>query len=179
MPAFSSLIMGATAAVGLGLQVAGSKKQVDASQQAAAAQTQMIKDQQAIEAQRNQLMQLEAKRKQMELVRSAQKSRSMSLATASNQGAQFGSGLQGAYGETSGQFNTQELAVGQNLQIGNNIFGLNANVSQDKIALAQAQGQAAIGAGLSSLGGSLVSSAGLIGKIGAGAFGSPSPSKTA
>src|ERR1043165_6895456 len=98
---------------------------------------------------------------------SLRSARAMSLTTATNQGAQFGTGLQGAYGETSGEYNTQGVAIGQNLQIGQNLFGINANISADKIALAQAQGQSAIGSGLSSLGGALVSSAGLFGKIGA------------
>lgn len=173
--AIGSLAIGAT---GLAMQMKGAKQTQQAAETGAievsAAQEKIIGDEQQVEAQKNQLMHLEAKRKQMDLLRSAQKARAMSLATATAAGSQYGTGLQGAYGEVQGQYNTQATGIGQNLQIGENIFGINALMSQHKIEMARAQGRAGMnaaqGAGTSAMGSALLGSAGLIGKIGSTNF---------
>jgi hypothetical protein len=97
-----------------------------------------IADQQAINTQNQTAMELDARRQQMQDVRTAQQARAMSLATGVAQG---GSGFVGgssarggAYGEISGQSNVNLLGVSQNLQIGETIFGLNTDISNQKIA---------------------------------------------
>lgn len=162
MPAFTSIAI----AAGLGLAAAGTAVSVQSAHQQAAFQQQEIQGEQQAEAQRRQAMELEANRKQTEMVRQQQRARSLALSSATNQGANFGSGLQGGYGQISGQYNTQSLANSQNLDIGRNIYDINGQISQAKIGMANAQAYGAFGAGLSSLGGALVTSAGAFGKIG-------------
>jgi hypothetical protein len=167
----------AIGAAGLYMQYKGQQQQQQAAQVGAQetvdAQTKIINDEQATEQQRNLLMHLEAKRKQTELLRSAQKVRALSLATATSQGAGVyggNTGLLGSFADTQSQARTQAVSIGQNLGIGDAIFGINQQLSQDKISLAQAQGKAAIassqGAATASLGGALLGGASLIGKIG-------------
>jgi hypothetical protein len=56
---------------------------------------------------------------------------------ATGAGAQFGSGLQGAYGQISGQSGVNLLGIRQNLELGRNIFDINAGISQQQIAAQQ------------------------------------------
>lgn len=160
----------AVAAVGAGVSVAGQMQQKSAAKKMAAAEQDRILQEQAIEAQRQKQMELEAKRRQLEILRQGQRARSLALATTTNQGAQFGSGLEGAYGQASGQEGSQLLAGTQNLEIGRGIFGLNQNVTADRIRYSQGQSNYQSGAALSSLGGTIISSAGAISRIG-GSFG--------
>lgn len=158
------------AIVGVGVAGAGYVKQQSAAKEMAQAQQDQIAQQQKIEAQRKQQMELEAARAQKQVLRNQQRARAMSLATATAQGASYGSALPGAYGGESGQANTNLLSIGQNLQIGQNIFGYNQQISNDRIAYAGAQADYAAGQGLSSLGGALVSNAQTITNIGQVAF---------
>lgn len=147
--------------VGLGIAtaVAGFATQMNASSRMASAQKDEIAQQQAIEAQRKKQMELEAHRQQLQILRQSQRARAVSLATATNQGAAFGSALQGAYSGESGATNSQLVASNQNLEIGTNIFGYNSQLSNDRIAYAGAQSNYATGQGLTSLGGALISNA--------------------
>ncbi len=93
--------------------------------------------------QRRTAMELSNRRKMTEQVRQAQLSRSMALSQSTGQGSQLSTGLQGAYGGISGQSGNNMLGLSQNLQIGENIFDLNAKISQQKMDLADAQGKQA------------------------------------
>jgi len=132
----------------------------------ATAQQQQIADQQRAEAVRQQAMELQAKRQSMELLRQQQRARATSLATTTAQGAAQGSGLPGAYGQTSGAVGNNLLGIQQSVGFSNTMFGINSSISQDRIAYAGAQGNFAAGQGLSSLGGALLSSASALGNIG-------------
>lgn len=182
----------AVAGVGLAAQGAGSylgygasKGQAQAQQESAAANAKIAGLQQGIEAQKFRAMELDASRRSLESIRAGQRARASGLAAATSQGAGSGSGLQGGYGNISGQMGTSLVGIGQNLEIGRNIFGLNAQISEQKIAIANAGAksaqygsEAALGQGLTSFGGSLMSAAGSAGKL-AGNFGggySASPS---
>lgn len=94
-----------------------------------------IQAQQQIEAQKAQAMEMDARRQQLEVIRNQQRGRAMALATATAQGAKSGSGLQGGYGQVSGQSGVNLLGIQQNLQIGRDIFGLNQTISGNQIAL--------------------------------------------
>lgn len=152
------------------LQAQGAREQAQASQKIAGFEMD-------IEAQKRAAMELDANRKNLEILRNAQRARAMGLTTATSQGANKGSGLQGGYGQVSGQTTDNLLGVSQNLDIGRNIFDINALISEQKMAIAKsgeliaqgggitsqgagmasaAGGQMAIGQGLSSLGGSIL-----------------------
>lgn len=107
----------------------------------------------------------------MENFRNVQRARAQGLNAATNQGAQFGSGLQGGQGSAVDQGVTNALGINQNLQIGNAIAGYNQNISADKEQLASLGGQAATDQGIMSLGGAMMSGAGTIGQLGKNAGG--------
>lgn len=109
----------------------------EASARSSAINQQVIGFQQGIEGKRRTAMELTARRDQMEQFRQAQRARSTSLVAATGAGAQFGSGYQGAKAQISGQSGVNLTGIRQNLQLGRDIFGLNANISQQQIASEQ------------------------------------------
>lgn len=150
-------IFGLAGGIYSAIQGAGISKQETQVQQAE------IGTQVQMDVQRRQAMELSAQRQQLQNVRNMQMARSMALSTSANQGAQFGSGLGGAYGSISGQAGNNNLGISQNLQIGENMFNLEGQLSQEKIQMAGLQGDAATN---SALGGMFSS----VGKMG-GTFG--------
>lgn len=127
-----------------------------------------------IEQQRFQAMELDARRQTMDVIRNQQRARALGLTNATAQGASQGSGLQGGYGQISGQANQNILGIGQNLAIGRAIFGLNSDISQQKLAYAaggdiinEGSGMIAKAAGLSAIGEGIIAKGG--GQIASGA----------
>lgn len=155
----------------------GAITQMNAAKDSAEANRNIAAAQQRQEALRHQAMELDAKRKQTEFIRQQQRSRAFSLASATSGNAQEGSGLQGAYGQYSGVANNNLLGLSQSLQFGQQNFGISQDITNNRYALADAGAQSAFGSGLSSLGGTLISSAGTLGKLGQG-FGSASSSSS-
>lgn len=96
-----------------------------------------IQAQQQIEAQKARAMELDARRQQLEAIRTQQRNRAIALATGVAQGGSVNrsSALQGAYGQASGQTGVNLLGIQQNLQIGQDIYGLNQTISNNQIAL--------------------------------------------
>ncbi len=167
MPAVSSFI--AVAAVGA--TAAGSYNQYSAAKKTSKA-NQAIADQEAQqEAIRKRAAELDAKRRQLEIVRNQQRARSLALSSATNQGAAAGSGLQGGYGQIAGDTGTNLLGVTQNLGLSSQIFDSNAAISQQRRNIAGYSAQAAFGQGLSSLGGAVLNNLGTINSLSKG-FGS-------
>lgn len=150
---------------GAAVSVIGGAKSASASSDYNQANKASIALQQKVEAQRQQAMELDARRKEMEIIRTQQRARSLALTNSTAQGASLGSGLQGGYGQISGQSGVNTLGIQQNLGIGRNIFGLNEQISQQKIAMSDANQQMQLGQGLTSFGGSLMGSAQSAGKI--------------
>ncbi len=144
--------------IGLGLTAAGTIMSVSAASKSAHANADIARQEQANEALRQRAMELDARRKQMEVIRNQQRNNAIALAGATNQGASLGSGLQGGYGQISGESNTNAMGIQQNLEIGRGIFGNNQQISQDRINLAGFGSEAATGVGFSSFGSSLMSS---------------------
>jgi hypothetical protein len=94
---------------------------------------------QQIEGQRMQAMNLDARRRSLEVLRNQQRARAVALTNANAQGAARGSGLQGGYGQIAGQTGVNMLGISQNLQIGQNIFGLNNQITGQKQAYSDLQ----------------------------------------
>lgn len=182
MAAITSILIGAAVAAsvaGTAVQMSAASKARDAQEQQLQAQQQEVEDQRKIEAQRQQAMELDARRKQLEIIRNQQRARALALATTTSQGASYGTALGGAYGQISGQANTNSLGISQNLDIGRNIFGLNNDISNARMAyydagfgLADAKYYSSIGSGISSLGNDLFKSATPIGNLSKNFFGS-------
>lgn len=144
-----------SALIGLGISAVGTIMQVSASSHQNEASRRKIELEQQIEAKRRQSMELDASRKQMEVFRNHQRARAMGLEAATNQGASSGSGLQGAYGQISGQSGINLLGVNQNLELGRATFGINEQISQQKIAMGNAAQDASLAQGITSFGGSV------------------------
>lgn len=156
------------AAVGAVASGVGAVTQMSAAKDSAEANKRIAADQQRQEALRMQAMELDAKRKQTEMLRQQQRSRAMALASTTSGNSQEGSGLQGAYGQFSGATNENLLGLNQSLQLGQQNFGISQDITQARYNLADASAMSAYGAGISSLGGALVTNAATIGKIGQG-----------
>jgi hypothetical protein len=157
--------------VGLGLQLFGGMGASHKAKEIATLNSQVAQDEQAVNAQKQQQMELSARRQQMEVFRNAQRLRAQATAAAVNQGASFGSGLQGGLSQITDQADFNSLGISQNLQIGENIFGINNDISSKKAQISTLQGQQATDTSLMSLGGALVSNSGTIGRIGQYGFG--------
>lgn len=154
------------AAVGLGLKIFGGMgASSDAKQISQLSQQNSIYEN-GVNQQRQQAMELSARRQQMENYRNTQRARAMGIASSVSQGAQLGSGMQGGQAQAADQGAFNDLGITQNLQIGRNIFGLDAKISQNNAQIAGLKGQEATNQGWASLGGSLMSASGTIGNIG-------------
>lgn len=121
------------------LNTLASQQSMEASAANLAINKGTIEAQQRIEASKRAAMELDARRNQLEIIRTQQRARALGLVTAQNQGSKEGSGLQGAYGQISGQTGVNLLGVQQNLGIGRDIFNQNAVISGNNIATADLQ----------------------------------------
>src|ERR1700731_1216850 len=88
---------------GLGMQLFGGLGQADVAKQQSQISAQIAgisggvaQDEQAIQVQKQQQMQLEASRSNLQNFRNVQQAHAQSLASATSSGAEFGSGLKGA-----------------------------------------------------------------------------------
>jgi hypothetical protein len=144
---------------GLGIEALGTMEQSSAAKDVTQADINIAGIQQKENAQRQLAMQINARRQQTQQIRDAQLKQSQGLASATSQGAQFGSGLSGGQAQIAGQANYNLQGINQNLQIGNTLFDLSNQQSQQQIAKFQAQSAQASASGLSSIGGDLLKAA--------------------
>lgn len=162
------MFMAIAAGVGLAISALGLMKSYDASEEMSESNQRQIALQQQNEEQRKKAMELDARARQLKAFRLGQQARSLALVNATSQGAGGGSGLQGGYGQIAGDVQTDLLGINQNLEIGRDMFDTNALISEQKIAYAQSQGKAAMGAALTSFGGSIMTSLPAIGRMTSG-----------
>jgi hypothetical protein len=156
---------------GIGLQAYGAFSAAGHAKEAAAISKNIAGDEQRINDQKQQQMMLESSRLQLQQFRNIQRLRSQATAAAVNQGAQFGSGLQGGIAQVSDQGTTNLLGINQNREIGSNIYNINSDISAQKMKMADVQSQMATDQAWSSLGGAMVKNAGTIGDLGQNAYG--------
>ena len=169
MPTLTTIIGAvgiATSAAGMGLQYKGAQQQQKAQKVSQAAQMQ------AEDLKRRQ-MELDAMRRKREAIRQGQLAQSQALAVATAQGAtgDGSSALMGIEGTLSGQVGRNLKAIEENREIGSSLFDANAQNSAGNAMAAKAAGTVNMGAGLTSLGGSIVNNSKTIAKIGSVAVG--------
>lgn len=154
------------AGIGLGLSALGSVLGFGAASDASEAQKRIA----AIEMQQNEVrkqqMETNARRETLEAIRRMQIARSVALTNATSQNAQGGSGLQGGYGQISGNSAFRISGIQTSLNYGRQMFGLDSQISQQKMALADASSDMAFAQGLTSLGSVFMNQAGTISRIG-------------
>lgn len=152
----------ASGVIGIGMSIFGGSGQAEAAKQAAAAKQRIAGLEMQQDAVRRQAMELSANRQQMEVLRNAQRARSLALNNATSQGAQFGSGLQGGYGQISGAAGWNNLGITQNLNLGEQMFDLNSQINQQKQNIASSESSSATYGGIKSIGNTLSGSFGPI-----------------
>lgn len=164
MPAITTLI----AVAGLAVAGAGAAISYSAAKQNASAQQAALTAEQQATALQQQQMNLNATRQKREIIRQSVAARSAALSQTTAQGAAGpgGSSLSGAYGSIAGREGTNYEGVDQAQQIGTGIFAAHAAQLDAYKSAASAQSFGALGAGLSSFGGAMVSNAGIFGKVG-------------
>lgn len=140
---------------GIGIGIAGALGAANAAKKKSGAERAIAGFEMQADQQRRQAMELNASRQSLQTLRNAQQARSISLAAATNQGAQFGSGLAGGQATVSGQAGNSLLGISQNLEIGRNLFNINQNIDAAKMTVADAETQMATDQALMSVGSSL------------------------
>lgn len=150
---------------GLAMQLLGGIGAASNAREAANLNKGIAGDEQQINEQKRLQMEMSARRYQVEAMRNAQRAGAQGAAAAANQGASFGSGLQGGQAQIKDQGNFDLMGINNNLAIGENIFNTNNDISGKKMQLADVQSSQATNTALMSLGGSVVSNAGTIGNI--------------
>lgn len=168
--ASGNLIGAGASAVGLGMSIFGGLDQSRIAKEQAGVSADIAGQEQGINQQKQQAMELAGRRQQLEIIRNNQRARALAENSATNQGAQFGSGLQGGLAQVTDQSTFNLVGVNSALETGRNIAGYNDKISQDKIRLAQLGGDASSAAGFASLGGSIMKAGPTIGAL--AAFGS-------
>lgn len=167
-----SMMLGAAS---IGMQAFGAFGQSSAASKKADAEKQIAADEMQQDQVRRTGMELDANRKSMEQLRNTQRMRAMATNAAVGEGAQFGSGLQGGLSGVSAQGDVNMLGIRQNLSLGENMFDLNAKISQQKMNIADAGADMAKAQAWSSLGKSLGGAMGPLSSLSKGfSFGSPS-----
>lgn len=146
----------AIGAVGLGMSIfGGMSSAANAGEQAKVSQDE-ARQEQGINDLKQQAMESDARRQQLEITRQAQRAQSLATSRATSQGAQFGSGLQGGLAQVTDQSAFNMQGINTSLTIGRGINDRNQNISQDKIQMAGLGGAAATDQAISSIGGTLM-----------------------
>lgn len=161
----------AISAVGLGLQIFGGSSQAGVARQEAQVSMDEARQEEGINNSKQQAMEINARRTQLENVRNIQRARAQGVNAAVNQGAQFGSGLAGSQAQDTDQGLFNMVGVNDALQTGRQINTFNQSISQDRIQMAALGGQMATDQGYTSLGGALMKAGPLIGPAATTGFG--------
>jgi hypothetical protein len=135
MPVATTTVLATAAVASSGF---GLFKSSSAAKKAAKIQAEISKKEQEIEAEKRKAMELDARRRTLEVFRNMQRAKSIALTNATAQGAGNSSALFGGFAQIGAQGQGDLLNIGQNLTIGRNISGLNEQISGLKGQLASA-----------------------------------------
>lgn len=159
---------------GIGASNAASKK-AEISAQEAGVSEDVARQEQSINDVKQQAMELSGRRQNMETIRNVQRAQALALNNATNQNAQFGSGLQGGEAGIQAQGLFDIAGVNSAILSGRSIAGYNRNISSDKEQLAalgsqsaQYDSEIAKDQGYASLGGSLIKAGPIVGQVSQG-----------
>jgi hypothetical protein len=163
----------AIGAVGLGMQIFGGIGQASNAHKAAQISQDEAAQEQSINNVKQQQMELEGRRANIETARNAQRARALGINAAVQQGSSLGSGLPGGLADSDNQAYFHMQGVNDALSFGRQINAFNQNISQDKMQMANVQSSSATDQGIASLGGAVLKAGPIIGQISQG-FGSSS-----
>jgi hypothetical protein len=159
---------GWTAAIGIGglaLSAIGQEQQSKAQSAVYQSDINTASLEMQVNEQRRQQMNLNFRRQSIENLRNVQKTQAQGMAAAVAGGAQFGSGAKGGQAQAAAQGGWNMESLSQNFQIGNQMFNLDNQIDQQKIAKAQAETAASKASGIASLGGDITKGAGNIAQL--------------
>lgn len=167
---FGLLAQGALTLGGLGLGIFGTMEQQRLAKDKAEQEQAIATDQQKLEAVKYTAMLTDSRRRQLEIIRNAQRARAMAVSAAVNQGAgaggmNYGSGLPGGIAQIAADAATGQHGIGQQVQFGQQTYSINSDIYAHRWKEAQISGDMATAQGYSALGGALVSAAPSFGKI--------------
>lgn len=155
----SSTALGGLGAIGVG--AVGSAVSGYFGMQAEQGVTQATQNISALQEQANQINYNQARmtisRNSLQEIRNAQTARATAIAGATNQGAQFGSGLAGGESQITAQAGTNLLGLNQAARFAGQMNTVNQGISQQEIARAGYQGTAQMWQGIGSAFGGLAS----------------------
>ena len=158
-------VTGGAGVLGLAGSIFGGIESSQGAQSKYQSEMQIANLQMQEDQQRRQAMEISARRQQLENVRKAQQFSAANLAAAVNQGAQFSSAGEAGRSAPGAAAAYSNLGISQNLQIGEQLFNINQQISEQKINEAKAESQIASGQGISSIFGAIGQQAGNIGKL--------------
>lgn len=154
--------------VGLGMSIFGGLSAASNAKQQAQVSMGIATDEGQMNAVKQQANTLSTSRAQLENVRNVQRVRAQGMNAAVSEGAQFGSGIQGAQSGATSQGAYNATGIAQQSQFANQMFGITGDIDQKKIQMAQLGGTAATDQGIASLGGALTKSAPMLGSLSKG-----------
>ena len=161
-------------AIGLGMSLFGGADAASNASQAAALQGNVAKLEGDVNTQKYNASTLMARRQRLEQMRIAQRTGAQATAAATNQNAQFGSGLQGGLAQIEDQGLFNITGINQNQDIQRNTYGLNKQITADQMQISALGSSSATDQGLMSLGGSLMSLGGPVSRLSQGFGSAPS-----
>jgi hypothetical protein len=164
MPALTTI----AAVVGGGALIGGIIGGSATAKKQAAEQKAIAADQMKIEEQKRMAMELDSRRRELEVFRSVQRAKSIALTNATMQGAGMGSGVIGGMAQATQSGNENLESIGQNLTIGRQISDFNNDISQHKMNLASLGADASMYSGITQIGSTLLGNVGTIGKLTSG-----------
>lgn len=154
--------------IGLGMSIFGGMQQADVAKQQAQVSRDIAGQEQGINDEKQKAMEISGRRQQLEIMRNTQRAQAQATNNAVNQGAQFGSGLQGGLAQVADQGLFNITGVNLGLETGRSINTYNRSISQDKMKMADLGGDMAEAQGWSSLGGAIMKSGPMIGSLSKG-----------
>lgn len=146
--------------IGMGLSAVGSFMGTQASSAASGIHQKIAGLEEDVNQQHRKAMEIDARRRQMDIIRTNQQKQALGMAAATNQGAQFGSGVAGGQAGIAGQSETNLVGVNQSLDIGRSIFGIDSQINEQRKQLASVETSSATASGVSALGSDLFKAAG-------------------
>lgn len=158
----------AVSAVGLGMSIFGGLGSSSAASKEAALSKDEAVQELGINNAKQQAMEISGRRAQLENIRNNQRARAAATNAATNQGAQFGTGLQGGLAQINDSTQFNMLGVNDSLQTGRQINTFNQKISSDRADMATLGGTAAQDAGFASLGGAVMKAGPFVGQFSQG-----------
>lgn len=168
----------AVGAIGLGVSAFGMFGASSASKKASDIQNSILAEQTAENQVRQQYVNMQAQRSQIQNVRNTQRAQAQGLTASVSQGAQFGSGAAGGQAQASAAGAWNAEGISQSLISANRIFGIDYQIDQLKGQLGAEDATMQSYKGMQSLGGSLLGSAQSIGRLAGGLGGGGAPQGT-